>query len=127
MKIEHNDLKEDFLDSKCRQMCENLIFTGIHEVYLMSGEFENCENTLCEFLSQHMNIQQNIKFDRVHRLGRYKRYQTRPRPIIAKFHDFSSKEMVQRRTPETLKIHLMVLESNIRKSTNEDVKFSIPK
>ena len=25
MKIEHNDLKEDFLDSKCRPMCENLI------------------------------------------------------------------------------------------------------
>ena len=50
-----------------------------------------------------MNIQQNIKFDRVHRLGRYKRYQTRPRPIIAKFHDFSSKDMVKRKAPETLK------------------------
>lgn len=103
IKTEHNDLKEDFLDSKCRQMCENLIFTGIHEVFLQPNEYENCENTLREFLSRQMNIQDDIKFDRVHRLGRFRRNQGRPRPIIAKFHDFKTKEMVKRKAPETLK------------------------
>ena len=74
IKTEHNDLKEDFLDTKCRQMCENLIFTGISEAYLRQNEYENCENTLTTFLSEHMNIHDNIKFDRVHRLGRFKRH-----------------------------------------------------
>lgn len=103
IKIEHNGLKEDFLDSKCRQMCENLIFTGINEVFLGPNEYENYENTLREFLSRQMNIQDEIKFDRVHRLGRFRRNQARPRPIIAKFHDFKTKEMVKRKAPETLK------------------------
>ena len=103
IKTEHNDLKEDFLDTKCRQMGENLIFTGISEAYLRQNEYENCENTLTTFLSEHMNIHDNIKFDRVHRLGRFKRHQVRPRPIIAKFHDFKTKEMVKRKAPETLK------------------------
>lgn len=46
IKTEHNDLKEDFLDTKCRQMCENLIFTGIGEAYLRQNEYENCENNI---------------------------------------------------------------------------------
>lgn len=104
MKSDHNDLKEDFLDTKSRQMCENLIFTGINEVYLNPGEVENCEQTLREFLSRQMNIQdQEIQFDRVHRLGRYKRNHAFPRPIIAKFHSFKSKEMVKQKAPSTLK------------------------
>ena len=103
IKHEHNDLKEEFLDTKCRQMCENLIFTGINEVYLGPGEHENCENTLLEFLARHMGIYQDIKLDRVHRLGRYRRNQARPRPIIAKFHEFKTKEMVKRKAPEMLR------------------------
>lgn len=43
IKLEQQNLKEDFLDSKTRQMCENLIFTGIPEVSLNPGEVENCE------------------------------------------------------------------------------------
>ena len=80
-------------------MCENLMFTGINEPNLRQGEYEDCENILRVCLSQHMDIHDNIKVDRVHRLGRFKRYQAGPRPIIAKFHDFNSKEMVKRQAP----------------------------
>lgn len=103
MKLEHNNLKEDFLDSKTRQMCENLIFTGIPEVLLNPGEIENCEATLREFLSYQMAINDNIQFDRVHRLGRYKKRYSFPRPIIAKFHNYKAKEMVKQKAPVTLK------------------------
>ena len=100
MKLDHNDLREEFLDTKSRQMCENLIFTGISEVFLNPGEVENCEQTLREFLSRQMSIQdEGIQFDRVHRLGRYKRNHAFPRPIIAKFHNFKSKEMVKQKAP----------------------------
>ena len=103
IKHEHNDLREEFLDTKCRQMCENLIFTGINQVYLGPGEHENCENTLVAFLARHMSIYEDIQFDRVHHLGRYRRNQARPRPIIAKFHEYKTKEMVKRKAPEMLR------------------------
>ena len=103
MKVEHNDLKEEFLDSKSRQMCENLIFTGIPEVSLNPGEIENCEETLREFLACEMDIRDNIQFDRVHRLGRYKRQHSFPRSIIAKFHNYKTKEMVKQKAPSTLR------------------------
>ena len=80
-------------------MCENLIFTGIEEVVLSHGEGENCELTLRRFLAECMNITDNIHFDHVHRLGRYKRQQSYPRPIIAKFHSYRAKEMVKQAAP----------------------------
>ena len=92
IKSDHINLREDFLDTKCRQMCENLIFTGINEVQLVQGEQENCKRTLINFLAEHMQIYEQIQFDRVHRLGRYRRNQVRPRPIIAKFHEYRAKE-----------------------------------
>ena len=102
IKSDHQDLREDFLDTKCRQMCENLIFTGIEEVQLGLDEKEDCEKTLVKFLTEVMCIYTEIEFDRVHRLGRYRRNQARPRPIIAKFHEYKAKEMVKARAPTTL-------------------------
>ena len=52
MKKDHYELKEDFLDTKTRQMWENLIFTGIDEVSLNRGEFENCEATLRNHMAE---------------------------------------------------------------------------
>ena len=92
IKKDHNELKEDFLDTKTRQMCEHLIFTGINE--LTPGQGENCEITLRNHVAEtKMGIFDEIQFDRVHRLGRYKK-NTYPRPIIAKFHSFRTNEMV---------------------------------
>lgn len=49
-----------------------------------------------------MHIQRDINFDRVHRLGKYKRYQKYPRPIIAKFERFKDKEHVRTAAPKAL-------------------------
>ena len=102
IKKDHNERKEDFLDTKTRQMCENLIFTGIDEVTLNPGEVENCEATLRNHLAEKKGIFDEIQFDRVHRFGRYKR-NAYPRPIIAKFHNFRTKEMVKQIASSTLK------------------------
>ena len=83
-------------------MCENLIFTGIKEVQLGQNEQEDCERTLKMFLAKDMFIHDDIKFDRIHRLGRYERQQARPRPIIAKFHNYKDKEMVKHQVPAKL-------------------------
>lgn len=44
-----------------------------------------------------------MKFDRVQRLDQFSRNQGRARPIIAKFHDLKTKDMVRSKAPETLK------------------------
>ena len=50
-----------------------------------------------------MCIKDDIPFDRVHRLGSYRREQSKPRPIIAKFERFKDKEYVKSQAPNTLK------------------------
>lgn len=56
-------------DLQCRSMRETLVFTGIDEPKLDKSEFENTEETLCNFLKTDMNIEKSIPFDRVHRIG----------------------------------------------------------
>ena len=113
IKSDHNDLREDFLDTKCRQMYENFIFTAIDEAELGPREQENCERTLITFLAEHVHIYDQIQFDRVPRLGRYRKNQTRPRPIIAKFHGYKAKEMDKTRAPTFLKKTNLESESSI--------------
>lgn len=72
-------------------------FTGIDEAALGPEEVENYEFTLRRFMAEHMHITDNIQIDRVHILGRYKRQQRYPRPIIVKFHRYKAKEMDKQR------------------------------
>ena len=125
MKKDHYELKEDFLDTKTRQMCENLIFTGIDEVSLNRSEFENCEATLRNHMAEKMGIFEDIKLDRVHRLGRYRR-NTYPRPILAKFHDFKTKEMVKQKAPLTLKRYKIWRQGTIPRRIRKTSKSALP-
>lgn len=102
--LESNQVKTDerLIDLQWRSMRENLIFTGISEPYLPEGEFENVEGTLRQFLREEMNIDRDIAFDRVHRLGRYDMYKKYPRPIIAKFERYRDKETVRKAAPQSL-------------------------
>ena len=85
-------------------MQENLLFFGINEAELTnshpedaSGErdqpAENTENILRDFLVHVLKIDRQtegqIKFDRVHRLGKRKRQRNNPRPIVAKFENYT--------------------------------------
>ena len=94
------------IDLQCRSMCENLIFSGIQEHPEENDAgivYENTEKILCNFLRKDMCIKDDIPFDRVHRLGSYRREQSNPRPIIAKFERFKDKEYVKSQAPNTLK------------------------
>lgn len=94
--------EEKLTDLQWRGMRENLIFTGIKEPNLPRGEYEHTEATLKTFLRDEMNIEKDIAFDRVHRLGKFDRLQKYPRPIIAKFERFKDKESVRLAAPRTL-------------------------
>ncbi|MEW8089724.1 MAG: hypothetical protein AB2784_08870, partial [Candidatus Thiodiazotropha endolucinida] len=94
--------EERMIDLQCRSMRENLIFIGISEPRLMRGEYEDVQATLKEFLRTEMNIDKDIVFDRVHRLGKFDRNQMYPRHVIAKFERFTDKEFVRQAAPRTL-------------------------
>lgn len=102
MQEKQNQMQEKIVEVQWRGMRENLIFTGISEKNLPNGEFENVELTLKNFLRDEMNITQDIQFDRVHRVGKFDRNHSFPRPIIAKFEKFKDKEMVRLSAPKTL-------------------------
>ena len=91
--IKQSATEEKLLDIQWRSMRENLIFTGLAE-HAGRGT-ENCENKVREFINTELGIQQDISFDRVHRLGRFSQSQRFDRPIVAKFTFFKDKEMVR--------------------------------
>ena len=99
-KQERND--EQLLDIQWRSMRENLIFAGIPEPQLAVGERKNCEALIKDFIKEQMRIDREIQIDRVHRLGRYRRDQPFPRPIVVKFTFFKDKEIVRQAAPKTL-------------------------
>ena len=65
--------EKKLIDLQWRGMRENLIFTGIKETNVPRGEYENTEATLKTVLRDEMNIEIDIAFDRVHRLGTFDR------------------------------------------------------
>lgn len=66
------------------------------------GVTGNVEDTLRQFLNCEMQIDTEIRFDRVHRLGKPRYNQTNPRPIIARFEKYKDKEFVRLAAPKCL-------------------------
>ena len=61
-------IKTQLLDSKCREMRDNLVFTNIDEILNTNAygkQYENTENVLSEILSARLHLT-DIKFERVH-------------------------------------------------------------
>ena len=100
---QQNQAAEKIVDLQWRSMRENLIFSGINEPKLPRGMCENVEMSLRTFLREEMNIERDIPFDRVHRLGKYDSEQKYPRPIVAKFEKFRDKEFIRKSAPATLR------------------------
>ena len=75
------------------------MFFGIKE------EDEDCEEVISDFVHRKMKINRDIKFERVHRVGRKNanRDSRRPRPIVAKFSTYKDRELVRKQAPKTLK------------------------
>ena len=100
-------VEDKVVDVQWRNMRENLIFTGIPESERQYDGYgrikpEDCKSVIKEFLRSEMFISRDIQFDRVHRLGKFRRDQQYPRPIIAKFTYYKDKEDVRQTAPEVL-------------------------
>ena len=86
--------KKRLIDLQSRQMRDNLIFHNIRDE--RDEEPEACYNKLTDFMQDNMRVEnsRSIRFDRVHRLGKYDT--TKTRPIIAKFCFFQDRELVRK-------------------------------
>ncbi|KAK3083223.1 hypothetical protein FSP39_017228 [Pinctada imbricata] len=62
---ENGELHESLLEMKCRSMKYNLLFSGIAE-----ADGENCENVLKKFIQDELQIEKEIPFANVHRVGK---------------------------------------------------------
>jgi len=86
------------VDLEDRSRRQNLVFYGIPEEKINSNkEREKCDEKLTTALNQcniPINTDYTMVFDRVHRLGKFKKDATKPRPIIAKFTYYRDKETV---------------------------------
>lgn len=94
--LDNKRMKETLLDIQCREMRDNLIFSGIKE------DKDNSEDTVRHFMTKNLKmppeVVRDITFSRVHRLGRPVDGKTRP--IIARFEHYKQKELVKSRGKE---------------------------
>ncbi len=95
LEAEKSELKERMISLESYQRRENLVFHGIEEAPAWES-FSVLRDKVRNEILQKLNIPnyENIRFDRIHRLGAKKENQSRPRPIIAKFTYYSDKEAV---------------------------------
>jgi hypothetical protein len=103
MSSNHEQQQETILDLQCRSMQYNLIFHGIREDEINPGESENTEQKLKFFIKNTLEIKTDIQLEKVHRLGRRKRDQLKPRPILAKFKDLKDRDNIRFTAPVMLK------------------------
>lgn len=82
------EIREKVDDLESRSLRENLLFFGINET-----QGENCEDLVSDLIKTKLEIDKQIEFDRVHRLGQ--RYPGKTRPIVAKFHKYKDRELVR--------------------------------
>ena len=90
----------NFIDNRSaeledRSMRQNLVFFGFAE---KDGETnEDCEKLLQELIAEKKMLTSNgsnVRFDRVHRLGKPDKEKKRPRPIVCRFTYYKDKETV---------------------------------
>jgi hypothetical protein len=75
---EIRELQESVIDLQCRFIKSNLILTNLAE-----QSTEDVERNLLTLIFEKLGIEHKIEIGNVHRFG--KRYNDRPRPIVARF------------------------------------------
>lgn len=81
MERQSEDLQKSVVDLKSRSMRNNLVFSGIPE-----HDDEDCVEVIQNFLKTKLKLDNNISFERVHRMGKRDEFRTKPRRIVAKFY-----------------------------------------
>ena len=86
-------LESRVIDIQARSMRDNLVFFNVEET---ENEQTNTEDLVHGIIKDKMGIEENVEFDRVHRMGaKWKRSgERRIRPIVAKFSSHKIKEKV---------------------------------
>ncbi|WAR28630.1 hypothetical protein MAR_014334, partial [Mya arenaria] len=104
IKLRQDKTDERSIDTQWRTMRENLIFSGIPEINhaTFKERGEDCEQTIQNIIKNDMNVEREILFDRVHRLGKYNRNHQYPRPIIAKFTFYKDREYIRQTAHSSL-------------------------
>ncbi len=96
-------LREALIDQRTRSMRDNLIFTNIPEAPLDESDtaarnnFEDSEAIIRKFILDDLELEsKDMKFKRVHRIGKRRAPNAKPRPIIAKFIFTKERDAVKR-------------------------------
>ena len=89
-KVDHDAL----VDLTWRSMRDNLLFYAIPE----AANDEDCEATVQTFFKNELGITEDIRLERVHRMGR--RVDGKCRPIVAKFSSYKQREVVRLAGPK---------------------------
>ncbi|XP_071086335.1 protein unc-13 homolog C-like [Haliotis cracherodii] len=84
------ELKEQLLTVQCKSLENNLIFTGIDET-----EEENVEVKAQNVIENNLKIAKSIELEKVHRLGKKRSDQTKPRPILVAFTSKRDRDIVK--------------------------------
>ena len=87
LETKNKSLEDKTNDLEFRSMRENLLLHGIEE-----KTNENCELLVKRFIAEQLEIGEDIKLDRAHRLGKPK---GRTRPIVVKFHQYRQRELIR--------------------------------
>lgn len=83
------NMESKITDLEARSLRDNLLFHGFKE-----ESDEDCEKKITDMINTTLQIDKTIVFDRVHRLGQIRG--PRPRPIVAKFHQYKDRELVRK-------------------------------
>ncbi|KAK3108219.1 hypothetical protein FSP39_003450 [Pinctada imbricata] len=90
---ENKRLSEMLTDVRCRSLRDNLVFSGILE-----SNGENTEAVLKGFIQSELEIETDISFEDVRRLGT--KGGDRPRAILAKFTSSKQRDVIRRAGPK---------------------------
>ena len=115
----YEEIKNKQVMLEARSMRDNLLFTGISEL-----ENENTEDVVKLFIKREMKINDDIAFERVHRIGQKQR--GKHRAIVAKFSSFKEKEEVRKRAPRALKNKSFGVNEQFPKEINDKRKLLYP-
>ena len=107
MKSEIKELKEKktalekrIIDNQSRSMRDNLIFYNVKEDEKFTEEEKvDTEAVLVKFIKEEMKVKSEIRFERVHLMGKAKQGTDGsiiPAPIVAKFSFFKQREEIRR-------------------------------
>jgi hypothetical protein len=104
LKNDNSCLTDEVVDLQSRSMRDNLLFFGVSELNTIDERRnENCHERIMTLFKDNLLIEnpENIKIDRIHRIGKFIAGKTRP--IVAKFNYYQDKLMVKNAAFEKLK------------------------